>query len=430
MCNITKIIGREIIDSRGCPTVEAEIHTLHKFIGLSSVPSGASTGSREALELRDNDINRFYGKGVTKAVNAINGPICKALLNKDVTDQYLIDNIMINLDGTENKSVLGANSILAVSLACAKSAAKYKNMNLYEYIAKLNNNTNQFLMPLPMINIINGGKHANNNIDIQEFMIKPMIANNIKEAIQIGSEIFHTLGILLKKSNKSISVGDEGGYAPNLKSNIEALEYIQDAIIKSGYKENKDISIAIDCAASELFNNKTKLYYLKSENKKFNSKEFTHYLKKLTNLYPISSIEDGLNELDINGFIYQTKLLGNKIQIVGDDLFVTNKKIFKKYINKKIANTILIKPNQIGSLTETFSVIEMAKKYRYNTIISHRSGETEDTFIADLAIGTQSNQIKTGSMSRSDRVAKYNRLIRIDEILGNNVKINKKINFF
>ncbi|AZP36146.1 Enolase [Candidatus Annandia adelgestsuga] len=422
MSKIIKVIGREIIDSRGNPTIEAEVHLEDGSIGIFSSPSGASTGSREALELRDNDKNRFFGKGVLKSVNFINNIINNSIKNKNSKNQKLIDNILINLDNTNNKSKLGANTILAVSLANAKAAAKSKKMELYEHIAELNNNKN-FSIPLPMINIINGGIHADNNIDIQEFMIQPININSIKEAIKMGSEIFHNLAIILKKKNMNINVGDEGGYAPNLKSNKEALECIKISIKKSGYKIGKNVVLAIDCASSEFFNNKTKKYELKGEKKKFNSKEFTKYLKNLSKKYNISSIEDGQNENDWEGFKYQTKKMGKNIQLVGDDLFVTNNKILRKGIKEKIVNSILIKLNQIGSLTETLNTINLAKKYGYKIIISHRSGETEDTTIADLAVGVSADQIKSGSMSRSERIAKYNRLIRIEELL--NKQLNK-----
>lgn len=418
MSTIIKVKGREIIDSRGYPTVEAEVHLKNGSYGMASVPSGASTGSREALELRDNDNFRFLGKGVKKSVNLINTVIEKAICGNNAENQYKIDNIMINLDGTENKSKLGANTILAVSLATAKAAAAFKKIELYEHIAELNSSPGKFSLPLPMMNIINGGKHADNNIDIQEFMIQPIKSKSIKESIRIGAEIFHNLKTILKKNGLNTSVGDEGGYAPNLSSNNEALDIIMDAIKKSGFKANEDVTIAIDCAASEFYKNGN--YFLAGEGKNYSSKEFTHFLYDLTKKYPISSIEDGLDESDISGFVYQTKLLGNKIQIVGDDLFVTNAKILQEGINKGIANAILIKYNQIGTLSETINTIQTAKKSGYKTIISHRSGETEDVTIADLSVGTSSGQIKTGSMSRSERIAKYNRLIRIEEKLEKN----------
>jgi enolase len=427
MSKIKKIIGREIIDSRGNPTVEAEVHTNSGCIGIASVPSGASKGSKEALEIRDNE-KRFFGNGVQKSVSLINNLIFENLLQEDVLDQENIDKKMIKLDGTKNKSILGANTMLAVSLANAKAASKYRKINLFEHISDLNNTSGKYSMPLPMMNIINGGKHANNNIDIQEFMIQPVSANNFKHAVQMGCEIFHTLSKILKKKNMNTSVGDEGGYAPNLNSNESAIILILEAIEKSGYKIEKDITLAIDCAASELYNKKEKKYFLKGENKKYNSYEFTQYLKKLTQKYPISSIEDGQDESDWKGFAYQTKVLGKKIQIVGDDLFVTNNNILKKGIQKNIANSILIKPNQIGTLTETIKTIKTAKKAHYNVIVSHRSGETEDVTIADLSVGCKAGQIKTGSLSRTDRISKYNQLIRIEEKLGFSQKLYHGLN--
>lgn len=418
MSKIINIIGREILDSRGNPTVEAEVHLEDGSIGLASAPSGASTGSLEALELRDKDNNRFMGKGVLKSVVLINNNIRNALIKKNADDQNYVDQIMIDLDGTKNKSKLGSNSILSVSLAVAKAAASSKRMPLYQHIAELNDSPGVFSMPLPMINIINGGVHANNNIDLQEFMIQPISATSIKEAIRIGSEIFHALGNILKERGFSTTVGDEGGYAPNLKSNEEALNIIQDAINKTRYKLGTDIALAVDCAASELYNINHKKYQFKGEKIEFNSIEFTHYLKKLCKKYPIISIEDGQSESDWEGFLYQTKVLGETIQLVGDDLFATNVELLKKGIEQNIGNAILIKLNQIGTLTETMQTIKMAKKANYKTIISHRSGETEDATIADLAVGTASGQIKTGSMCRSDRTAKYNQLMRIEENIG------------
>ncbi|KER04109.1 phosphopyruvate hydratase [Photorhabdus temperata] len=419
MSKIVKVIGREIIDSRGNPTVEAEVHLEGGFVGLAAAPSGASTGSREALELRDGDKSRFMGKGVLKAVDAVNGPIAQAVIGQDAKDQANIDRIMITLDGTENKSKFGANAILAVSLANAKAAAAAKGMPLYEHIAELNGTPGKFSMPLPMMNIINGGEHADNNVDIQEFMIQPIGAKTLKEAVRIGSEVFHNLAKVLKAKGMSTAVGDEGGYAPNLESNAAALAAIKEAVEQAGYVLGRDVTLAMDCAASEFYNSETGNYELKGEGKTFTSQEFTHYLEDLTRKYPIISIEDGLNESDWDGFAYQTKVLGEKIQLVGDDLFVTNTKILKEGIDKGIANSILIKFNQIGSLTETLAAIKMAKDAGYTAVISHRSGETEDATIADLAVGTAAGQIKTGSMSRSDRVAKYNQLIRIEEALGN-----------
>jgi len=412
MSKIVKVIGREIIDSRGNPTVEAEVHLEGGFVGMAAAPSGASTGSREALELRDGDKSRFLGKGVTKAVAAVNGPIAQAILGKDAKDQAGIDKIMIDLDGTENKSNFGANAILAVSLANAKAAAASKGLPLYAHIAELNGTPGKYSMPVPMMNIINGGEHADNNVDIQEFMIQPVGAPTLKEAVRMGSEVFHHLAKVLKSKGMNTAVGDEGGYAPNLGSNAEALAVIAEAVKAAGYELGKDITLAMDCAASEFY--KDGKYVLAGEgNKAFTSEEFTHFLEELT-----------LDESDWEGFAYQTKVLGDKIQLVGDDLFVTNTKILKEGIEKGIANSILIKFNQIGSLTETLAAIKMAKDAGYTAVISHRSGETEDATIADLAVGTAAGQIKTGSMSRSDRVAKYNQLIRIEEALGDRAPFN------
>ncbi|VFP87057.1 phosphopyruvate hydratase [Candidatus Erwinia haradaeae] len=428
MSKIIKVISREIIDSRGHPTVEAEVHLEGGFVGLASVPSGASTGSREALELRDGDEKRFLGKGVMKVVDSINTLISKNILGRDAKDQARIDQIMIDLDGTKNKSRLGANAILAVSLASAKAASASKGMPLYAHIAELTNNPGKFSMPLPMINILNGGKHADNNLDIQEFMIQPIGAASLKEAVRMGSEIFHILAQILKSKGIPTSVGDEGGYAPNLKSTIAALDLIAEAVKKAGYILGKDIAIALDCAASEFYKNGR--YVLLNDRKvSFSSEEFTHFLESLTKQYPIISIEDGQDESDYEGFLYQTKILGDKIQLVGDDLFVTNPIVFQNGINKGLVNAILIKLNQIGSLTETLSTIKIAKNAGYATIISHRSGETEDVTIADLAVGTSAGQIKTGSMSRSDRIAKYNQLIRIEEILGHRAFFHGKKDF-
>ncbi|MFM2479597.1 phosphopyruvate hydratase [Celerinatantimonas sp. MCCC 1A17872] len=424
MANIVKVIGREIIDSRGNPTVEAEVHLEGGFVGMAAAPSGASTGSREALELRDGDKSRFMGKGVLKAVGAVNGPIAEALIGKDAEDQTNIDKVMIDLDGTENKSNFGANAILAVSLANAKAAAAAKGMPLYEHISVLNGTHGQYSMPLPMMNILNGGEHADNNVDIQEFMIQPVGAKTLREAVRIGSEVFHNLAKVLKGRGLSTAVGDEGGFAPNLGSNAEALAVIKEAVAAAGYKLGVDVTLAMDCAASEFYNKETGNYELKGEGKTYTAQEFTHVLEKLTEEYPIVSIEDGLDESDWEGFAYQTKVLGDKIQLVGDDLYVTNTKIFKRGIEEGITNSILIKFNQIGSLTETLAAIKMAKDAGYTTVISHRSGETEDSTIADLAVGTAAGQIKTGSMSRSDRIAKYNQLIRIEEALGEKAPFN------
>ncbi|HAS3378075.1 TPA: phosphopyruvate hydratase [Vibrio cholerae] len=424
MSKIVKVLGREIIDSRGNPTVEAEVHLEGGFVGMAAAPSGASTGSREALELRDGDKSRFLGKGVLKALAAVNGSIADALVGKDAKDQATIDQIMIDLDGTENKSNFGANAILAVSLANAKAAAAAKGMPLYEHIAELNGTPGVFSMPLPMMNIINGGEHADNNVDIQEFMIQPVGAKTLKEAVRMGAEVFHNLAKVLKSKGYNTAVGDEGGFAPNLKSNAEALEVIAEAVAAAGYKLGTDITLAMDCAASEFYDAEKKEYNLKGEGRIFTSNGFSDFLEELTEKFPIVSIEDGLDESDWEGFAYQTEKLGKKIQIVGDDLFVTNTKILKRGIDNGIANSILIKFNQIGSLTETLAAIKMAKDAGYTAVISHRSGETEDATIADLAVGTAAGQIKTGSMSRSDRVAKYNQLIRIEEALGSRAPFN------
>lgn len=417
MSKIKKIISREILDSRGNPTIESEVHLYSGKKGCASVPSGASTGKKEAIELRDNNSSRFLGKGVQKAVNCVNNYIANYLINLDAEQQDNIDHIMIDLDGTPNKSKLGANSILSVSLAVAKAVSKEKKIPFYEYISEINNTKKKLKMPLPMINIINGGAHAKNNIDLQEFMILPIGAKNIKHAIQMGSEIFHILGGILEEKGYSTAIGDEGGYAPNLNTAEEVLSIISLAIEKSNFSLDKDIKFSIDCAASELYNNKTKKYHLKSEKKEFTSEEFTHYLEELCKKYPIISIEDGQDENDWDGFLYQTSILGKKIQLVGDDLFVTNSSILKKGIKEKIANAILIKPNQIGTLTETLKTIKLAQKNKYNVIISHRSGETEDTSIADLSVGVSSGQIKTGSICRTDRIVKYNRLMKIEDFL-------------
>lgn len=424
MSKIVKVLGREIIDSRGNPTVEAEVHLEGGFVGMAAAPSGASTGSREALELRDGDKARFLGKGVLKAVEAVNGALAEALIGKDAKNQAEIDQIMIDLDGTENKSKFGANAILAVSLANAKAAAAAKGMPLFEHIAELNGTPGQFSMPLPMMNIINGGEHADNNVDIQEFMIQPVGAKSLKEALRIGAEVFHNLAKVLKAKGLNTAVGDEGGFAPNLESNAAALAAIKEAVEQAGYVLGKDVTLAMDCAASEFYNKETGMYELKGEGKTFTSEGFSDYLAELTKEYPIVSIEDGCDESDWDGFAYQTKILGDKIQLVGDDLFVTNTKILKEGIDKGIANSILIKFNQIGSLTETLAAIKMAKDAGYTAVISHRSGETEDATIADLAVGTAAGQIKTGSMSRSDRVAKYNQLIRIEEALNGRAPFN------
>lgn len=416
MAKIINVIGREIMDSRGNPTVEAEVHLEGGFVGMAAAPSGASTGSREALELRDGDKSRYLGKGVLTAVANVNGVIRTALLGKDATAQAELDQIMIDLDGTENKDKLGANAILAVSLAAAKAVAASKGIPLYAHIAELNGTPGQYSMPVPMMNILNGGEHADNNVDIQEFMVQPVGAKTFREALRMGAEIFHTLKKVLHDKGLSTSVGDEGGFAPNLASNADALAVIKEAVELAGYKLGTDVTLALDCAASEFY--KDGKYDLAGEGKVFDSNGFSDFLKSLADQYPIVSIEDGLDESDWDGWAYQTQIMGDKIQLVGDDLFVTNTKILTRGIENGIANSILIKFNQIGSLTETLAAIRMAKEAGYTAVISHRSGETEDATIADLAVGTAAGQIKTGSLCRSDRVAKYNQLLRIEEQLG------------
>ena len=416
MAKISRIIGREILDSRGNPTVEADVYLESGVMGRAAAPSGASTGSREALELRDGDKSRYLGKGVTKAVAAVNDTIAPALIGKDALAQADIDGIMIDLDGTENKETLGANAILAVSLAVAKAAAAEKGVALYEHIADLNGTSGQYSMPVPMMNIINGGEHADNNVDIQEFMVQPVGAKSFKEALRMGAEIFHALKKVLSAKGLNTAVGDEGGFAPNLSSNAEALAVIVEAVENAGYKMNEDITLALDCAASEFY--KEGKYVLSGEDKSFDSEAFGDYLADLSSQYPIVSIEDGLDESDWDGWASLTKKIGDKVQLVGDDLFVTNTKILKRGIDNGIGNSILIKFNQIGSLTETLNAIKMAKDAGFTAVISHRSGETEDATIADLAVGTAAGQIKTGSLCRSDRVAKYNRLLRIEAELG------------
>ena len=418
MSQIVDIKAREVFDARGNPTIEADVIVADGSVGSACAPSGASTGSREALELRDGDKSRYLGKGVLKAVAAVNGPIRDALIGKDALAQAELDHIMIDLDGTENKSTFGANAILAVSLAAAKAAAISKKVPLYAHIADINGTPGVYSMPVPMMNIINGGEHADNNVDIQEFMIQPVGAPNFREALRYGAEIFHALKKVLSDRGLSTAVGDEGGFAPDLSSNAEALAVIKEAVAAAGYELGKDITLAMDCAASEFYDKEANIYDLKGEGKKFTSEEFNFFLQDLTKQYPIVSIEDGLDESDWDGFAHQTKLMGDKIQLVGDDLFVTNTKILKRGIDNGIANSILIKFNQIGSLTETLAAIKMAKDAGFTVVISHRSGETEDATIADLAVGTAAGQIKTGSLCRSDRVAKYNQLLRIEEQLG------------
>lgn len=418
MTKIANIKGREVLDSRGNPTVEADVILEDGTIGSACAPSGASTGSREALELRDKDANRYLGKGVLKAVEAVNSKIREALIGKDAADQRALDNIMLELDGTENKANLGANAILAVSLAAAKAAAASLGKPLYAHIADLNGTSGKYSMPVPMMNILNGGEHADNNVDIQEFMIQPVAAKSFAEALRIGAEIFHALKKVLNSKGLNTAVGDEGGFAPDLPSNEGALAVIQEAVEKAGYKLGTDVTLALDCASSEFY--KDGQYQLSGEGKSFDSAGFADYLAGLCERYPIVSIEDGMDESDWDGWKVLTEKLGDKVQLVGDDLFVTNTRILKQGIDKSIANSILIKFNQIGSLSETLDAIKMAQDAGYTAVISHRSGETEDTTIADLAVATCAGQIKTGSLCRSDRVAKYNQLLRIEEALEGN----------
>ncbi len=422
MAKIINIKAREVMDSRGNPTVEADVSLEGGFFGTACAPSGASTGTREALELRDGDKSRYMGKGVLNAVANINGAIKEALLGMDATDQRALDAKMIELDGTENKEKLGANAILAVSLAAAKAAANAKGIELYEHIAELNGTPGKFSMPLPMMNIINGGEHADNNVDIQEFMVQPVGFKSFGEGLRAGAEIFQNLKKVLQGKGLSTAVGDEGGFAPDLASNADALAVIKEAVSNAGYELGKDVTLALDCASSEFY--KDGKYDLAGEGKVFSSEEFSDYLAELCDQYPIVSIEDGQDESDWAGWKYQTEKLGAKVQLVGDDLFVTNTKILKRGIEESIANSILIKFNQIGSLTETLEAIKMAQEAGFTAVISHRSGETEDTTIADLAVGTCAGQIKTGSLCRSDRVAKYNRLLRIEEQLGDKAVYN------
>jgi len=409
--NIVKIHGRQIIDSRGNPTVEVDVTLASGVMGRASVPSGASTGSREAVELRDGDKSQFGGKAVTKAVANVNGEIADALVGMAATEQKAIDEKMIALDGTDNKGRLGANALLAVSMAVAKAAAIESGQELYEYLC-----TGNYSMPVPMMNIINGGEHADNSVDIQEFMIMPVGAPSLSEAVRYGTEIFHALKSVLQKQGMNTAVGDEGGFAPDLPSNEAAIKVILEAIEMAGYKAGEDIFIGIDAASSEFY--KDGMYVLESDGRSLTSAEFVDYLADWCDKYPILSIEDGLDEGDWDGWKILTEKLGDKVQLVGDDLFVTNTKILKEGIDKSIANSILIKVNQIGTLTETLAAIQMAHDANYTAVVSHRSGETEDTTIADLVVATASGQIKTGSLSRTDRIAKYNQLLRIEEALG------------
>lgn len=427
MSKIVDVKGFEVMDSRGNPTVMAEVILESGAIGSACAPSGASTGSREALELRDGDKSRYLGKGVLKAVDNVNQVIKSLLVGQDAAAQRAIDKTMLDADGTENKAKLGANAILAVSLAAAKAAAMDKKIPLYKHIADVNGTPGQYTMPVPMMNILNGGEHADNNVDIQEFMIQPVAAPTFAEALRVGAEIFHALKKVLSARGLNTAVGDEGGFAPDLPSNEAALEVIAEAIADAGYELGKDVTLALDCAASEFY--KDGVYDLAGEGKKFSAPEFADYLAELAAKYPILSIEDGMDESDWDGWADHTKKSGDKIQLVGDDLFVTNTKILKEGIDKKIANSILIKFNQIGSLSETLDAIQMAKDAGYTVVISHRSGETEDTTIADLAVATAAGQIKTGSLSRSDRVAKYNRLLRIEAELGDQAKYRGRAEF-
>lgn len=426
MSQIADIRAREILDSRGNPTIEADVILESGVMGRANAPSGASTGTREALELRDGDKARYLGKGVQKAVGNVNGAIRELLVGRSVFDQAGIDKAMIDLDGTEAKSKLGANAILAVSLACARAAAAEKQIPLYQYIAGLRGQS-AFTMPVPMMNIINGGEHADNTVDIQEFMIEPVGFTSFADALRCGAEVFHALKSVLKKRGLNTAVGDEGGFAPNLATNEDALKAIMEAITLAGYKPGENVMLALDCASSEFY--KDGKYHLEGEGKSFTSAEFVDYLADLANRYPIISIEDGLDESDWDGWKLLTEKIGHKCQLVGDDLFVTNPAILKRGIEQKVANAILIKYNQIGSLTETLDAIYMAKEAGYATVISHRSGETEDATIADLAVATAAGQIKTGSLCRSDRVSKYNQLLRIEQELDHRAPYRGKAEF-
>ena len=424
MSSIVDVVAREILDSRGNPTVEADVLLESGVMGRAAVPSGASTGSREAIELRDGDKSRYLGKGVMQAVENVNTEISEAIIGLDAQEQAFIDQTMIELDGTDNKSRLGANAILAVSMAVAKAAAEESGLPLYRYFGGMA----PMQMPVPMMNIINGGEHANNSLDIQEFMIMPVGANTFREAMRCGAEIFHALKKLLDKAGHSTAVGDEGGFAPNLGSHAEALQIIMQAIEAAGYVPGQDVLLALDCAASEFY--KDGKYKLAGEGLELTSAQFVDYLANLADQFPIVSIEDGMSEADWDGWKLLTDRLGSKVQIVGDDIFVTNTRIFKEGIQKGIGNSILIKINQIGTLSETFAAVEMAKRAGYTAVISHRSGETEDSTIADIAVGLNAGQIKTGSLSRSDRIAKYNQLIRIEEDLGDTASYPGRETFY
>jgi enolase len=424
MSSIVDVVAREILDSRGNPTVEADVLLESGVMGRAAVPSGASTGTREAIELRDGDKGRYLGKGVMQAVENVNTEISEAIIGLDAQEQAFIDQTMIDLDGTDNKSRLGANAILAVSMAVAKAAAEESGLPLYRYFGGMA----PMQMPVPMMNIINGGEHANNSLDIQEFMVMPVGANTFREALRCGAEIFHALKKLLDKAGHSTAVGDEGGFAPNLGSHAEALQIIMQAIEAAGYVPGQDVLLALDCAASEFY--KDGKYHLSGEGLQLTSAQFVDYLANLADQFPIVSIEDGMSEADWDGWKLLTDRLGSKVQIVGDDIFVTNTRIFKEGIQKGIANSILIKINQIGTLSETFAAVEMAKRAGYTAVISHRSGETEDSTIADIAVGLNAGQIKTGSLSRSDRIAKYNQLIRIEEDLGDTASYPGRETFY
>ncbi|MBH0159349.1 MULTISPECIES: phosphopyruvate hydratase [Bacillales] len=415
MSAIIEIYAREVLDSRGNPTVEVEVYTESGAFGRAIVPSGASTGEYEAVELRDGDKERYLGKGVMNAVNNVNENIAPELIGFDVLDQVGIDQTLIELDGTENKGKLGANAILGVSMAVAHAAADFLNVPLYMYLGGFNSKT----LPVPMMNILNGGEHADNNVDIQEFMVMPVGAESFPEALRMGTEIFHSLKAVLKEKGLNTAVGDEGGFAPNLGSNEEALQTIMEAIEKAGYKPGEEVRLAMDVAASELFNKEDGKYHLSGEGVVKTSEEMVAFYEDLANKYPIVSIEDGLDENDWDGFKLLTERIGDRVQLVGDDLFVTNTTKLSEGIEKGIGNSILIKVNQIGTLTETFDAIEMAKRAGYTAVISHRSGESEDSTIADIAVATNAGQIKTGAPSRTDRVAKYNQLLRIEDELGN-----------
>ncbi|MEY3981590.1 MAG: phosphopyruvate hydratase [Pseudomonadota bacterium] len=412
MTAIVDLIGREVIDSRGNPTVECDVLLESGVMGRAAVPSGASTGSREAIELRDGDKGRYLGKGVLKAVEHINTEISEALMGLDASEQAFIDKMLIDLDGTENKSRLGANAMLAVSMAVAKAAAEQSGLPLYRYLG----GSAPMALPVPMMNVINGGAHANNNIDLQEFMIIPVGAPTFREAVRYGAEVFHSLKKIIHDDGMSVAVGDEGGFAPSVKNHEAAIQMILKAIENAGYEPGRQVALGLDCASSEFFKNGS--YALEGEGLTLPPKDFVHLLASWVDKYPIISIEDGCAENDWDGWAYLTQVLGKKVQLVGDDLFVTNTKILREGIQKNIANSILIKINQIGTLSETFAAIEMAKRANYTAVVSHRSGETEDTTIADISVGTNALQIKTGSMSRTDRTAKYNQLLRIEEDLG------------